>query len=95
MSTRHLLIRTEAGLVVRLLGRCFLSLRLYLGVFGVRGDWFSLWDLLPTGVVGAALSFVFSISIIPTVMVGTVVGAVCMGSAGFSIVCRMGKGPVY
>ena len=32
---------------------------------------------------------------LPTVMVGTVVGAVCMGSAGLSIVCRVGKGPVF
>ena len=33
------------------------------------------------------MSFIFSIFIIPTVMVGTVAGAVFMGSAGSSIVC--------
>ena len=88
MSTRHFLIRTEAGSYVLVLGRCFLFLRLYPGVLVEPGDLFS------AGVVGVALFSVSVVSIIPTVMVGTVVGAVCMGSARLSIVCRVGKGPV-
>ena len=85
MSTRHLLICTEAGSNIRVLGRSFLFLRLYLGVLVEPGD------LFPAGIVGAALSSVFSIANVPTVMVGTVVGAVCMGLARSSMMCRVDK----
>ena len=88
MSTRHFLIRVQAGSYIRALGRFFLFLRLYPGVFVEPCDMFS------AEVIGVALFSVSFVSIIPTVMVGTVVGAVCMGSARSSMVCRVGKGPV-
>ena len=88
MSTRHLLICTEAGSNGRVLGRGFLFLGLYLGVFGEPGV------LFPVEMGVVVLSSGCCVSRLPTVMVGTVVGAVCMGSARPSMVCRMGKGPV-
>ena len=88
MSTRHFLICKEAGSSSRVLGRGFLFLGLYLGVFGEPGV------LFPAEMGGAVLSSGFCVANLPTVMVGTVVGAVCMGSARLSMVCRVGKGPV-
>ena len=88
MSTRHFLIRVQAGSYIRALGRFFLFLRLYPGAFVEPCDMFS------AEVIGVALFSVSFVSIIPTVMVGTVVGAVCMGSVRPSMVCRVGKGPV-
>ena len=63
-------------------------LRLCLGVFGEPGVFF------PVEMGGVVLSSGCCVSRLLTVMVGTVVGAVRIGSAKFSMVCRLGKGPV-
>ena len=63
-------------------------LRLCLGVFGEPGVFFLV------EMNGVVLSSDCCVALLFTVMVGTVVGAVCMGLAKSSMVCRVGKGPV-
>ena len=86
MSTRHFLIRTEAGSSGRLSGQGLLFRRLRLVVFDDLGVFFR------TGVGRIVLFSDGFVSLFLAVMMGTVVEAVCMGSAGSSMVCRLGPG---
>ena len=86
MSTRHFLIRMEAGSSGRLSGQGLLFRRLRLFVFDDLGVFFR------TGVGGIVLFSDGFVSLFLAVMMGTVVEAVCMGSAGSSMVCRLGPG---
>ena len=85
ISTRHFLIRIEAGSSDRMLERVLLFRRLRLDVFGEPGVFFQV------GVGGVVLSSGGCVFLLSTVMVGTVAGAVCMGLARSSMVCRVGK----
>ena len=88
MSTRHFLIRMEAGSSDWLSGQDLLFRRLRLVVLDDFGVSFQ------TGVGRIVFFSDDFVSLLLAVMMGIVVGAVCMGSAESSMMCRLGPGHV-
>ena len=86
MSTRHFLILMEAGSSDWLSGQYLLFRRLLLVVLDDLGVSFQ------TGVGRIVFFSDDFVSLLLAVMMGIVVGAVCMGSAESSMVCRLGPG---